>query len=231
VKAPVELNFAFEVSRLVGPPGDNLRAVDPRPVEEEALAAERAELQSGAWRDLTPAASDDWLLVRLEAARRANSGDGARSAAAGLPDAVSDYLAGAAEYHAGRLDAAMVFFQAIDRLPPDQRMIRAVTATYLRGRIHQQLGQFALARTAFQAGRRYAEAGAPDPMGLAVASLGEEARLDLIEAGLIKPPWPVPDATVNEAAAPLITSAVRLRRSGRPRSKVGLLSWARSGGC
>ena len=87
----------------------------------------------------------------------------------------------------------MAFFQAIDRLPAEQRKIRAVTAAYMRGRIHQRLGQFAPARADFQAARRYAEAGAPDPMGLAVASLGEEARLDLIEAGLIKSPWPVPE--------------------------------------
>lgn len=227
VNAPVELNFAFEVSRLVGPPADSLRAVESdRPVEEEALAAERQELQSDAWRGLMPAATTDWLTARLEAARRADSGDAARVAAAGLPVAVSDYLAGAAEYHAGRLEAAMGFFQAVDRLPPDQRKIRAVTAAYMRGRIHQQLGQFAAARADFQAARRYAEAGAPDPMGLAVASLGEEARLDLIEAGLIESPWSIPEIEVDDAtAARLIANAVRLYADQANRgSKVGLLS-------
>ena len=193
VTEPVELNFAFEASRLVGAPNDSLRAVESdRPVDDEAVVAEREEVQSGAWRGLMPAATNDWLLARLEAARRADDGEAARAAAAGLPVAVADYLAGAVEYHADRLDAAMAFFEAIDRLPPEQRKIRAVAAAYMQGRIHQRLGQFAPARAAFQAARRYAEAGAPDPMGLAVASLGEEARLDLIEAGFIKSPWPVP---------------------------------------
>ena len=42
VKAPVELNFAFEASRLVGAPNDGLRVVESdRPVEDEAAAAER----------------------------------------------------------------------------------------------------------------------------------------------------------------------------------------------
>ena len=96
----------------------------------------------------------------------------------------------------------------------------------MRGRVHQRLGQFAPARAAFQATRRYAEAGAPDPMGLAVASLGEEARLDLIEAGLIESPWPVPEIAVDDAAAPrLIANAVRLYADQANRgSKVGLLS-------
>ena len=227
VKAPVELNFAFEMSRLVDGPKDNLRAVEPdSPVEDEALKAEREEIQSGAWQGLMPAASSDWLVARLEAARRAESGDAAKAAAAGLPVAVADYLAGAAEYHAGRLDSALAFFQAIDRLPAEQRKIRAVTAAYMRGRINQRLGQFAPARADFQAVRRYAESGAPDPMGLAVASLGEEARLDLIESGLIKSPWLEAEATTDDAAASrLIANAVRLYAEQANRgSKVGLLS-------
>ncbi len=227
VKAPIELNFAFEMSRLVDAPKDSVRAVESdRPVDDEAVAVEREEIQSGAWQGLMPAASSDWLLARLEMARRAESGDAAKAAAAGLPVAVADYLAGAADYHADRLDAAMAFFQAIDRLPADQRKVRAVTAAYMRGRIHQRLGQFAAARADFEVARRYAEAGAPDPMGLAVASLGEEARLDLIQGGLINSPWPLPNVAIDDAAAPrLIANAVRLYAEQANRgSKVGLLS-------
>lgn len=226
VKAPVELNFAFEASRLVGAPNDALRAVETDRPFEEAVAAERQEVDSGAWRGLMPAASNEWLVARLDAARAAASGEAARAAAAGLPVAVADYLAGAAEFHADRLDAALPFFQAIDRLPAEQRKIRAVTAAYMRGSIHQRLGQFAEARAAFQAARRHAEGGAPDPMGLAVASLGEEARLDLIEAGLIRSPWPSADVVIDDAAAPrLIANAVRLYAEQANRgSKMALLS-------
>ena len=147
VNAPVELNFAFEVSRLVSAPKDSLRAVESdRPVDDEAVTAEREELQSGAWRGLMPAATDEWLMARLDAARRADSGDAVKAAAAGLPVAVADYLAGAAEYHAGRLDAGLAFFPAIERLPAEQRNVRTVWAAYMRGRVHQRLGQFASAR-------------------------------------------------------------------------------------
>src|SRR6266540_3288089 len=208
----VELNFAFEASRLVSVADNRLRAVEGAETGEmEAAAAERQELLSGAWRGLAAAASDDELLAKLEAARQADSGKAALAAAAGLPVAVADYLAGAAEYRADRLDAALDYFQAIDRLPPEQRDIRAVAAAYMQGRIHQSLGQLAPARAAFQATRRSAEAGAPDPLGLAVASLGEEARLDLVEAGFIETPWPVVANDVDDAAfARLIANAVRL---------------------
>ena len=48
-------------------------------------------------------------------------------------------------------------------------------------------------------------------MGLGVASLGEEARLDLVEAGFIDTPWPVPANDVDDAAfVRLIANAVRL---------------------
>ena len=105
-------------------------------------------------------------MAQLDAARRADSGDAVKAAAAGLPVAVADYLAGAAEYHADRLDAALAFFQAIDRLPAEQRNIRTVWAAYMRGRVHQRLGQFASARADFQATRRYAEQVRRTPLGL-----------------------------------------------------------------
>ncbi len=56
------------------------------------------------------------------------------------------------------------------------------------GRIQQLNGEFDAARKSFQTVRARAQAGAPDPMGLAVASLGEEARIDLVEVGLLDVP-------------------------------------------
>ena len=70
-------------------------------------------------------------------------------------------------------------------------------------------------------------AGAPDPMGLAVASLGEEARVDLVEAHLLPDvPWPIFSSTINDAkTAALIGSAVRLYVEQAARgSKIALLS-------
>ena len=48
-------------------------------------------------------------------------------------------------------------------------------------------------------------------MGLAVASFGEEARVDLIEAGLITPaPWPIEVVDDPAKASSLVGHAVRL---------------------
>lgn len=96
----------------------------------------------------------------------------------------------------------------------------------MQGRIHQRVGDVSSARAAFQAARRYAQAGDPDPMGLAVAGLGEEARTYLVESGLGMAPWPVsvsePD---NAKLARLIADAVRLYAEQAARgSKMGLLS-------
>jgi tetratricopeptide (TPR) repeat protein len=223
----VELSFTFEVGRLVKVPAGGPRAVEPDKPEEVAPAAvERQEAESGAWRNLMDAATLDEVVARLDRARRAGDGGTARAASIGLPDAVRDYLAGAAEYSAERYDKAMGYFQAIERLPPEQRRIRSVAAAYMIGRTNQQLGDFAAARAAFQETRRLAEAGAPDPMGLAVASLGEQARIDIFEAGLVEAPWPAPDDTPDDATITrLIANAVRLYAEQAARgSKMALLS-------
>jgi tetratricopeptide (TPR) repeat protein len=208
----VELNFAFEATRLVPAAKSLPHAVEPgRADVPEVVTSEREEAQSGAWRNLGAAGDVAAWETKLEAARAADNGEAALAAGAGLPVAVATYVAGAVEFRADRLESALRYFDAIDGLPPDQRQVRAVAAAFMRGRIHQQLGQLEPARAAFQAARRYAEAGAPDSMGLGVASLGEEARLDLVEAGLIETPWPVPTGDVDDAAfARLIANAVRL---------------------
>jgi hypothetical protein len=223
----VELNFAFEVTRLVKVSDGGLRAVEPdKPEDVDASAVERQEAESGAWRNLMAPESSERLLAKLDLARRADDSGTARAASIGLPAAVRDYLAGAVEYRAGRYEKAMGYFQAIERLPADQRQIRAVAAAYMIGRTNQQLGDFAAARAAFQETRRRAEAGARDPMGLAVASLGEEARIDLVEAGLVEAPWPISTATADEALVTrLIANAIRLYAEQAARgSKMAVLS-------
>jgi hypothetical protein len=237
LSSPVALSFPYEVSRLLTAPSDGLRAVesdDPvvdgrgNPSEErEVVVAERQEARSGTWHSLAdPAVNPDILVSKLAAAREAGDGEAALSAGAGLPPAVLNYIAGAIEFRAGRLDTAARYFEAIDRLPQEQRQIRAVAAAYMQGRVQQRLGRMAPARAAFQAACRYAETGAPDPMGLAVASLGEEARTCLVEAGLVRVPWPVPASDTDDAKiARLIADAVRLYADQAARgSKMALLS-------
>jgi tetratricopeptide (TPR) repeat protein len=212
VSERVELNFAFEASRLVSVAASLPRAVESwnTPVPE-VVTSEQEEAQSGAWGIVGAGGDPAAWEAKLGAARGADNGEAALAAGAGLPVAVATYIAGAVEFGADRLESALRYFEAIDELPPDQRRVRAVAAAFMRGRVHQQLGQLEQARAAFQAARRHAEAGAPDPMGLAVASLGEEARLDLVEAGVIDAPWPVPAREIDDDGfARLMANAVRL---------------------
>src|SRR5688572_5433322 len=220
---PIGLGFTFEALRLVAIPSDGPRAIEPYDwtwasdrndhAGEEVITTEKEEARSGAWRALLadPGIDPETLASKLAAARDAKDGEAAKAAGTGLPVAVLEYIAGAIEFRAGRYDAAARYFGEIDRLPPDQRRVRVVAAAYMRGRIHQQLGALSPARTAFQAVRRYVLEGAPDPMGLAVASLGEEARVDLAEVGLVEVPWAAPASDLDDGkVTALIASAVRL---------------------
>jgi tetratricopeptide (TPR) repeat protein len=220
VTTPVGVSFSFEISRLVATPRDTprdtLRAVEPAPFdvpESEPIAAERREIAQDAWQPLLGGAqrSADELTLKLDAARRASDGKEAIEVGWGLPPAVLDYIAGALEFHAERYDSAARYFDEIETLPREQRRIRAVAAAYMQGRIYQRTGKADDARTAFLTARSQAEAGAPDPMGLAVASLGEEARIDLIEGRLADSPWPftLPDVDYDKAIS-LIAHAVQL---------------------
>ena len=234
---PVAFGFPFDAARLVAAPRDRLRAVEQSdsssmpPPEPEIVVLERREAESGAWQALAadlPAGmrTGAAFLSRLKAARAATDGPAALAAGAGLPPAVVGYIAGAVEFNAGRYDRAAAYFDAIGALPPQQRTIRQVAAAYMQGRVHQLQGDAAAARTAFSAARAHAEAGAPDPMGLAVASFGEEARVDLVEAGLVTPaPWPIAVADDPAKASSLVTHAVRLYAEQAVReSKIALLS-------
>jgi tetratricopeptide (TPR) repeat protein len=248
VAEPVGLGFAFEASRLVSAPHDGLQVVEETPYDydnqdrQDAIALEYAEADSDAWNALVTDAAGlaaapspkDWREGRLRKARTAINGDAALAAGAGLPIAVLDYIAGAIEFRAKRFDEALKHFEAIDRLAPEQRKIRAVAAAYMQGRVHQRTGATAKARAAFQAARAQAQAGAPDPMGLAVASLGEEARVDLVAAEVIEDPWADPSSnrvlqggTGDEAAkaVELAGQAVRLYAEQAARgSQLGLQS-------
>lgn len=217
---PTWLDFGYDTARLVPPPRDSLRAMEQpdylQGPDSEAVLMERQEAESGAWQslatDLPPRQrTPENLLSRLQAARASSDGAAAAAAGAGLPMAVRLYIAGAVDFRNSRFDMALKYFDAIDGLPAEQRSVRAVAAAYMKGRVHQANGNTEAARAAFRATRAAAEAGAPDPMGLAVASYGEEARVDLVEAGLITSvPWPI-EVTGEEAkVASLIAEGVQL---------------------
>lgn len=113
-------------------------------------------------------------------------------------EAVRLYAAGAADFHQGRLDLAAQSFQAVLAMPDDQRMPRATSAAYSLGRIATATGDDEKAVQAFELTRDLARAGMFDPDGLAVASYGEEARIDFRRAKRLLVDSVLPEAAVAD---------------------------------
>jgi tetratricopeptide (TPR) repeat protein len=229
VADPVALGFDRQAARLVMTRHPGLLVVERDPnqwdqnTENEVLRVERREASSGVWATLATGLPAARFPAKLAAARHAKDGKAAIEAGDGLPPAVLAYVAGAIEFHAERYDEALAYFLAIDRLPPEQRKLRIVAATYMQGRVHQWQGNAEAARAAFQATRSEAQ-NAPDPMGLGIASLGEEARVRLVEAGLLQG-WSMPTEADPKKAAALIADAVRLyAEQAANGSKIAVLS-------
>ncbi|MBS0549596.1 MAG: hypothetical protein JSR24_17715 [Proteobacteria bacterium] len=227
VAEPISLDFDSKVKELAAAPTGALKAVESEEPSDtpEAVAAERREADSGAWRGQATGATT-FLMRKLALARAAENGDAALTAGVGLPPAVTTYIAGAVEFHAERYESAAKYFNDVERLPPAQRQLRAVAATYMRGRSLQKMGDAASARAAFRGARAHALAGAPDPMGLGVASLGEEARLDMLALGFTSPDAVVPPPNMDKATAVKhAADAVRLyAQQAAAGSKIALLS-------
>jgi hypothetical protein len=97
----------------------------------------------------------------------------------GLPSEFALYLQGAVAWHAGRTNAAVAAWDAVLALPPDKRRFRSTWAAYMLGRAAQVRGDGPAAIARFRLVREMAGAGMADSLGLAVSSLGWEARAEL----------------------------------------------------
>lgn len=146
------------------------------------------------WRldDLTKAQYEQTLAMR-----RAASGDEAYALGEGLPEDVRLYTAGAVDFHKGRFDQARKYFEAVLVFPPEDVRLRVAWTTYMLGLMYSametrvpasdqnQLPDEAKSKALkgnslhyFQLTRKLvAEKGASDTEDLALASLGQEARL------------------------------------------------------
>lgn len=102
----------------------------------------------------------------------------------GEPDGVRDrggaeeralYQRGAEAFHRGESDDAIAAFNTLLALPAAARAHRSTWAAYMLGRIHTSRHDLAI--TYFQQVRALARAGFADDLGLAMASLGEEAAV------------------------------------------------------
>lgn len=173
-------SFAYEAARLL-PATDTLRA------NESPL------LPDGSYRsNAIPEAFDTALTPaqreQARAMRARPDGDQAYAAGAGLPEAARLYAAAAVDYRSAaqapdepRLERARQRLLAILALPAEQAATRSVWAAYLLAEIGDigTTPETDHPAQAYARVRELARQGAPDPLGLAVASYGQEARLSL----------------------------------------------------
>lgn len=187
--------FVKEIQKLVDTPRKDLPVL-----EDDDPQAQRARTEAEQQAD---GAAD-----KIAAMRKAPDGDAAYALGQGLSEAQRLYTAAARDFHLafpppngnGQADAdpakplsdqakallvkARQRFAAVLALPAEQNADRAVWAAYMLGRIAAYQDNAAEAAAQFQKTRELVKSGLPDPLGLAAASLGEEARLYLRPGGL-----------------------------------------------
>jgi tetratricopeptide (TPR) repeat protein len=164
VLTPPTISFDNELKALAPPAGDKL------PVVESAGGdgLNRATLEG---RELNPAA-----LARVTQMWTQSSGEAAYALGDDLPMAIRLYTAGAVSFSHGQADTARRYFQSIVELPTEERKSREVWARYMLGRVALQQNNQREAAAQFEEVRMLVRHGAPDQLGLAVASFGEQAR-------------------------------------------------------
>ncbi|HSF39583.1 MAG TPA: hypothetical protein VLT87_07300, partial [Thermoanaerobaculia bacterium] len=96
----------------------------------------------------------------------------------GLPGEFADYEAGALAYHEGRLDAARAAWEKLLAQPAGERRYRTTWAAYMLGRAQVESDPAAAVKW-FAKTRELSGQGFADPLGLAAASLGWEARAEM----------------------------------------------------
>ena len=163
--------FYFEATRLVVP-AQRLPVVDTRDDYGQADPRNptRASIEQGWWGD---------RYERIAKLREEADAPGAFAAGDGLPAEVRHYMAGAVAYDKGDLRVSAERFQAVLDLPPDERVHYAPWAQYMLGRIAREQHRTDDSVAAFGAVRAQVAQGVQDPLGVAAASLGEEARVHL----------------------------------------------------
>ena len=165
--------FHIEVARLLPKPDARFVANEPQDYWDPETA--QRELRSAAEsRDLAPEEHE-----RVVAMRQAGDAASAFAAGAGLPEDIRHYVAGAMAWQQDELDVARDHFERALAANPAPDARRASWAQYMLARVAARGDDLDVAVRAFAQVRERVAAGAPDPLGLAVASYGEEAALHL----------------------------------------------------
>jgi tetratricopeptide (TPR) repeat protein len=167
--------FAYEMAHLV-----------PRPADQFVVA------ESSGWTDSPDTVTQEKKSLPPDQAeivwhmRNETDGDSAYSVGDGLPLEIRLYTAAAVDFRGDRNEAAATRLKALLELPSDQRQQRSVWAAFTLGRIRMHSGDLGGAATSFDLARDLARNGLPDPLGLAVASYGEQAKPYLDRSGLLQ---------------------------------------------
>ena len=205
-------SFAFEVAHLAPAPADA-----PKPsgwkLTSNQQDAEYAGFRNGQTMGdfernlvesqmLSPA-----QMQEIAAVRAAETDEDAAEAGKDLPRDVFYYALGASDFLGDNLDDAMDELRQSVEAAKDRPTAHAVWAEFMIGRILDARGDQPGADNAFAQLRHMVQAGAPDPLDVAIASYGEEARVLVQAADRIKlagsKDW-------QAARADLLMKAVRL---------------------
>lgn len=180
LKATPVNSFAYEAKTLMPAPKDKLKPVETSDYSWASQAGDQNA--EGTPRELGAAETAGLTanqVAMLRDMRTAASGPEALVKGQGLPPAILHYTAGAVAWHKGDLAFAKTQFETVYTMPEKQRAPRIVWAAYMLGRVGAASNDPAMVRRGFEMARVFAANGAPDPLGLAVASFGEQARVHL----------------------------------------------------
>jgi tetratricopeptide (TPR) repeat protein len=175
---PINNTFAYAAARLAPSPKDDLHAIEPEFTEGDTGPGTLADALTQA----ETAGLSSSEAATLQQVRAETSGDQAYNKGELLPASVRLYTAGAVDFHKGDANKAIARFQKVLNLPAGDRRDREVWAAYMLGRLYGSKHEVAKASKSFELTRDFVSDGTPDPLGLAVASYGEEARLHLDRA-------------------------------------------------
>ncbi len=165
-----ESNFKFEAQHLLKPQSGLPIAegtYDFTSNDPESITKARDEVEQ---KGLSPAQRT--LVLQLRSLSPSEI-----IATTGISAELRLYLAGAAAFKQGDDAAAQGYFQQVLALPANAQTQHTLWALYSLGRSQARQGDQAAAALSFQQVRARVIAGAPDDLNLALASLGEEARL------------------------------------------------------
>ena len=159
--APPAFSFYRQLETLVPRPKDGLKA--------------RTEDQAGWPANLTATEAGTPHGVTIENLQKLEDGQAAYALGKDLPPVLRHYTAAAVAFKARQYGLVKEQLNALLALPPAERRPREVAAHYLLTQLACQDGDALAVRTHAASTRDAAQSGAPDPHGLAIRTIGDEA--------------------------------------------------------